>query len=40
MPGSKAGDGTVPDNQPSDHDGFFYAVLQKSALDAPARRDS
>jgi 16S rRNA (cytosine967-C5)-methyltransferase len=29
----------VPDNLPSDHDGFFYAVLQKSALDAPARPD-
>ena len=35
-----AGDGgTVPDNSPSDHDGFFHAVLQKSALDAPARQD-
>src|SRR3954468_1446721 len=31
--------GTLPDNSPSDHDGFFYAVLQKSALDAPARQD-
>jgi len=30
--------GAVPDNSPSDHDGFFYAVLQKSALDAPARQ--
>lgn len=29
----------LPDNQPSDHDGFFYAVLQKSALDAPAGPD-
>jgi 16S rRNA (cytosine967-C5)-methyltransferase len=25
------------DNEPGDHDGFFYAVLEKSALDAPAR---
>ena len=31
---------TVPDNQAGDHDGFFYAVLQKSALDAPARPGS
>lgn len=31
------GAGGVPDNSSSDHDGFFYAVLQKSALDAPAR---
>jgi 16S rRNA (cytosine967-C5)-methyltransferase len=31
--------GPLPDNSPSDHDGFFYAVLQKSALDAPARQD-
>jgi 16S rRNA (cytosine967-C5)-methyltransferase len=30
--------GALPDNRPSDHDGFFYAVLQKSALDAPAAR--
>ncbi|MBC5785493.1 16S rRNA (cytosine(967)-C(5))-methyltransferase RsmB [Ramlibacter sp. USB13] len=35
-----AGDGgPLPDNSPSDHDGFFYAVLEKSALDAPARQD-
>jgi 16S rRNA (cytosine967-C5)-methyltransferase len=32
-------EGTLPDNSNSDHDGFFYAVLQKSALDAPARQD-
>ncbi len=32
-------EGPLPDNSPSDHDGFFYAVLQKSALDAPARQD-
>jgi 16S rRNA (cytosine967-C5)-methyltransferase len=39
LPRSGAAHGAVPDNQPSDHDGFFYAVLQKSALDAPARPD-
>lgn len=39
MPGKRAQAGGVPDNPPSDHDGFFYAVLQKSALDAPARQD-
>jgi 16S rRNA (cytosine967-C5)-methyltransferase len=39
LPGSKGGAGGVPDNRPSDHDGFFYAVLQKSALEAPARAD-
>ncbi|MDB5900466.1 MAG: rRNA m5C967 methyltransferase-like protein, partial [Ramlibacter sp.] len=38
LPGSGGGAGGVPDNRPSDHDGFFYAVLQKSALDAPARQ--
>jgi 16S rRNA (cytosine967-C5)-methyltransferase len=37
-PRSKADQGGLPDNRPSDHDGFFYAVLQKSALDAPARQ--
>lgn len=37
LPASGAGAGGLPDNRPSDHDGFFYAVLQKSALDAPAR---
>ncbi|NML48358.1 16S rRNA (cytosine(967)-C(5))-methyltransferase RsmB [Ramlibacter sp. G-1-2-2] len=26
----------VPDNEPGDHDGFFYAVLEKSARNAPA----
>jgi 16S rRNA (cytosine967-C5)-methyltransferase len=40
MPGNRAPAGTVPDNRSSDHDGFFYAVLQKSALDAPARPDA
>ncbi len=39
LPGKRAQAGGVPDNQPSDHDGFFYAVLQKSALDAPARQE-
>lgn len=39
MPVNRAQTGGVPDNQGSDHDGFFYAVLQKSALDAPARQD-
>ena len=39
MPRSRDSAGALPDNRPSDHDGFFYAVLQKSALDAPARQD-
>lgn len=39
LPGNAGKQGTLPDNSPSDHDGFFYAVLQKSALDAPARQD-
>ena len=39
LPRDRAAGGTLPDNRPSDHDGFFYAVLQKSALDAPARPD-
>ena len=38
MPSGGVQAGAVPDNQASDHDGFFYAVLQKSALDAPARQ--
>lgn len=38
MPSGGVQAGGVPDNQASDHDGFFYAVLQKSALDAPARQ--
>ena len=37
LPGDGAEGGALPDNRPSDHDGFFYAVLEKSALDAPAR---
>jgi 16S rRNA (cytosine967-C5)-methyltransferase len=39
LPRNMAAAGALPDNWPSDHDGFFYAVLQKSALDAPARQD-
>lgn len=39
LPGSAGEEGTLPDNSHSDQDGFFYAVLQKSALDAPARQD-
>jgi 16S rRNA (cytosine967-C5)-methyltransferase len=39
LPRGAAGGQALPDNQPSDHDGFFYAVLQKSALDAPAGPD-
>jgi 16S rRNA (cytosine967-C5)-methyltransferase len=33
--GAKAGG--VPDNEAGDHDGFYYAVLEKGALEAPAR---
>lgn len=40
LPRNRARAEGLPDNQPSDHDGFFYAVLQKSALDAPARQDA
>jgi 16S rRNA (cytosine967-C5)-methyltransferase len=36
LPRNAAGPGGVPDNEPGDHDGFFYAVLQKGARDAPA----
>jgi 16S rRNA (cytosine967-C5)-methyltransferase len=39
LPHDRGSEGPLPDNRPSDHDGFFYAVLQKSALDAPARQD-
>jgi 16S rRNA (cytosine967-C5)-methyltransferase len=39
MPVGAGEGGSVPDNQAGDHDGFFYAVLQKSALDAPPRQD-
>lgn len=38
LPGSAGRAQGLPDNRPSDHDGFFYAVLEKSALDAPAHR--
>ena len=31
IPGKADKPGTVPDNQLGDHDGFFYALLQKSA---------
>lgn len=37
IPQNRAEGGGVRDNQHSDHDGFYYAVLQKGALDAPAR---
>ncbi|WP_082606992.1 16S rRNA (cytosine(967)-C(5))-methyltransferase RsmB [Acidovorax sp. Root275] len=30
IPGNGDKPGAVPDNQPGDHDGFFYALLQKS----------
>jgi 16S rRNA (cytosine967-C5)-methyltransferase len=40
LPGSGGAAGGVLENLPSDHDGFFYAVLQKSAIDAPARPDA
>jgi 16S rRNA (cytosine967-C5)-methyltransferase len=30
----------VRDNEPRDHDGFFYAVVQKSAQHAPARPEA
>lgn len=39
-PRNAAQPGAVRDNGPGEHDGFFYAVLQKSALDAPARQDA
>ena len=28
------------DNEPRDHDGFYYAVVQKSAQDAPGRPEA
>ena len=31
IPANPAKDGAVPDKQPGDHDGFFYALLQKRA---------
>lgn len=30
IPGNRDKGGPVPDNRPGDHDGFFYALLQKS----------
>jgi 16S rRNA (cytosine967-C5)-methyltransferase len=39
-PRDAAEPGAVRDNRAGEHDGFFYAVLQKSALDAPARQDA
>ena len=36
LPRNAAEPGGVPDNEAGDHDGFFYAVLQKSARDASA----
>jgi 16S rRNA (cytosine967-C5)-methyltransferase len=38
LPRNGAGTGGVPDNEAGDHDGFYYAVLEKGALEAPARR--
>lgn len=37
IPQNRANAEGVRDNQPSDHDGFYYAVLRQGALDAPAR---
>jgi 16S rRNA (cytosine967-C5)-methyltransferase len=31
IPSNSVNQGLVPDNQPRDHDGFFYALLQKQA---------
>ncbi|MCD2512668.1 16S rRNA (cytosine(967)-C(5))-methyltransferase RsmB [Comamonas endophytica] len=31
IPGNIAQNAAVPDNQPGDHDGFFYALLEKTA---------
>lgn len=36
IPQPGAGAQPLPDNQPGDHDGFYYAVLQKGARLAPA----
>src|SRR5205085_3863872 len=36
MPGSGAQGQALRDNEEGDHDGFYYAVLEKSARDAPA----
>ena len=37
LPRNGAKPGGVPDNEAGDHDGFYYAVLEKGALEAPAR---
>jgi 16S rRNA (cytosine967-C5)-methyltransferase len=37
MPRNRDNAETLPDNEPSDHDGFHYAVLEKGALAAPER---
>ena len=37
LPRNGAKAGGVPDNEAGDHDGFYYAVLEKGALEAPAR---
>ena len=37
MPRGRANPESLRDNEPSDHDGFYYAVLQKGAPDALAR---
>jgi 16S rRNA (cytosine967-C5)-methyltransferase len=37
LPQSRANAETLPDNLPGDHDGFFYAVLEKLASEAHAR---
>ncbi|HZY15892.1 MAG TPA: 16S rRNA (cytosine(967)-C(5))-methyltransferase RsmB, partial [Ramlibacter sp.] len=39
MPRNRGRGEGVPDNESSDHDGFFYAVLQKNAQGAAARPD-
>jgi 16S rRNA (cytosine967-C5)-methyltransferase len=36
LPQSRANDDAVPDNLKGDHDGFFYALLEKRAGPAPA----
>ncbi|MDB5861101.1 MAG: rRNA m5C967 methyltransferase-like protein [Ramlibacter sp.] len=37
LPRNGAKPGGVPDNEAGDHDGFYYAVLEKGALEAPTR---
>ena len=31
VPATGGGDGAVPDNHPGDHDGFYFALLEKRA---------